>query len=109
MNALGIQTVLFDIKGMTCNGCASYLENDVNKLPGIVSVIRHEAATAKVDFNQIKVSLAQIKEAINHKGYKIRAINKFKYGNQCKFSFHFAKLWLSKKGRNAGRCLPVLL
>ncbi|ERM84310.1 hypothetical protein P872_14790 [Rhodonellum psychrophilum GCM71 = DSM 17998] len=75
INALDIQTVLSDIKGMTCNGCASHVENDVNKLPGIVSInVSYEEATAKVGFNQIKVSLAQIKEVINHSGYKIRAI-----------------------------------
>lgn len=72
VNASDIQSVAFDIKGMTCNGCASHVENDVNKLPGILKVhASYEEATAKVEFDQTKVSLAQIEEAINGTGYKV--------------------------------------
>lgn len=72
VNASNIQTVTFDVEGMTCNGCASHVENDVNKLPGIVSVDAiYEEATAKVEFDQSKVSLTQIEEAINNTGYKV--------------------------------------
>lgn len=72
VNASDIQMVTFDVKGMTCNGCASHVENDVNKLPGIVKVDAvYEEATAKVEFDQTKVSLAQIEEAINGTGYKV--------------------------------------
>lgn len=72
VNASDIQTVTFDVKGMTCNGCASHVENDVNKLSGIVSVKgSYEEATTKVEFDQSKVSLAQIEEAINGTGYKV--------------------------------------
>ena len=66
------KTVKLKITGMTCNGCASHVENDVNKLPGIVKVdASYEEATAKVKFDQTKVSLAQIEEAINGTGYKV--------------------------------------
>lgn len=72
VNASDIQMVTFDVKGMTCSGCASHVENDVNKLPGIVKVDAvYEEATAKVEFDQTKVSLAQIEEAINNTGYKV--------------------------------------
>jgi len=72
VNATDIQTVTFDVKGMTCNGCASHVENDVNKLTGIVSVDAiYEETTAKVEFDQSKVSLVQIEEAINGTGYKV--------------------------------------
>lgn len=72
VNASDIKTVTFEVKGMTCNGCASHVENDVNKLPGIVSVdASYEEATAKVEFDQSKVSLAQIEEAINGTGYQV--------------------------------------
>ena len=72
VNATDIQTVTFDVKGMTCNGCASHVENDVNKLPGIVKVDAiYEEAIAKVEFDQTKVSIAQIEEAINGTGYKV--------------------------------------
>lgn len=72
VNASDIQTVTFDVKGMTCNGCASHVENDVNQLPGIVAVDAvYEEAIAKVEFDQTKVSLAQIEEAINGTGYEV--------------------------------------
>ncbi|WP_421752537.1 mercuric transport protein MerTP [Croceimicrobium sp.] len=72
VNASDIQTVTFEVKGMTCNGCASHVENDVNKLPGIVKVdASYEEAIAKVEFDQSKVSLAQIEEAVNGTGYKV--------------------------------------
>lgn len=73
VNASNIQTVTFDVKGMTCNGCASHVENDVNKLPGIIKVDAiYEEATAKVAFDQNKVRLTQIVKAINETGYSVR-------------------------------------
>ena len=72
VNASDIQTVTFEVKGMTCNGCASHVENDVNKLPGILNVNAvYEEATAKVEFDKSKVSLVQIEEVINGTGYKV--------------------------------------
>jgi len=41
-------------------------------LPGIVKVqASYDDANAKVEFDQSKVSLAQIEEAINSTGYKV--------------------------------------
>ena len=72
VNASDLQTVNFDVKGMTCNACASHVENDVNKLPGIVNVTASfEAAKATVEFDQSKVSNSQIEEAINATGYQV--------------------------------------
>lgn len=72
VNAADIQTVIFDVKGMTCTGCESHVETEVNKLTGIISVDAiYEEATAKVEFDQSKVSVAQIEEAINGTGYKV--------------------------------------
>ncbi len=74
VNASDIQAVTFEVNGMTCNGCASHVENDVNKLPGIVKVDAiYEEATAIVEFDQTKVNLTQIEEAINGTGYKVVA------------------------------------
>ena len=72
VNASDIQTVTFDVKGMTCSGCVSHVENDVNKLPGIIIVdASYEEEVTRVEFDQSKVSLAQIEEAINGTGYKV--------------------------------------
>lgn len=72
VNASDIQAITFDVEGMTCNGCASHVENDLNKLSGIVKVdASYEEATANVEFDQTKVTLAQIVDAINSTGYKV--------------------------------------
>ena len=72
VNASDIQTVTFVVKGMTCSGCVSHVENDVNKLPGIIIVdASYEEEVTRVEFDQSKVSLAQIEEAINGTGYKV--------------------------------------
>jgi copper ion binding protein len=67
-----LQTTTFEIKGMTCNGCASHVENDVNKLNGIVEVdASYEDADATVRYDKSKVSSEEIKAAINDTGYKV--------------------------------------
>jgi len=72
VNASDIQTTTFNIDGMTCNGCAAHVENEVGKLPGIISVdASYREAMAKVKFDGSKVSRDQIEEAINSTGYKV--------------------------------------
>lgn len=72
VNATDIQTVAFDIRGMTCNGCASHVENKVNKLPGILEVFAsYEEATAKVKYDNTKTSAEEIEQTINSTGYKV--------------------------------------
>lgn len=72
VNVSDLQTVTFDLKGMTCNGCASHVENDVYKLPGIVSInASYKAATVIVEFDQNTIQLSRIEEVINNTGYKI--------------------------------------
>ncbi|MDF1570589.1 MAG: mercuric transport protein MerTP [Bacteroidales bacterium] len=72
VNASEIQKVAFEVKGMTCNSCTAHVENDVNKLPGILKVkANYEEATTEVQFDQSKVDVAQIQQAINNTGYKV--------------------------------------
>lgn len=62
----------FSIKGMTCQGCAAHVENEVNKLPGIISVAAsYELANAKVEYDKSKTNLLDIEAAIKSTGYKI--------------------------------------
>ncbi|MEX2564722.1 MAG: mercuric transport protein MerTP, partial [Cyclobacteriaceae bacterium] len=61
VNASDAEKTTFDVKGMTCGGCEAHVESEVNKLPGIVKVdANHKEATAKVEFDQSKVTLVQI-------------------------------------------------
>ncbi|VAW21127.1 hypothetical protein MNBD_BACTEROID01-2357 [hydrothermal vent metagenome] len=79
VNASNIRTVQFDIKGMTCNGCASHIENEVNKLSGIVSAnVSYEQSNAKVEFDNSKTNIEEIEKAINSTGYKVVKKNNLK-------------------------------
>lgn len=67
-----IKNVTFKIEGMTCNGCASHIETDVNKLSGVIQVeASYEDASAKVEFDRTKVNINQIEKTINNTGYKV--------------------------------------
>ncbi len=69
-----IKTARFSISGMTCQGCAAHVENEVNKLQGIVSVkASYENADARVAYDKSKVALADIEAAINRTGYTVTA------------------------------------
>uniref|UniRef100_UPI004047B35F mercuric transport protein MerTP n=1 Tax=Mariniflexile sp. TaxID=1979402 RepID=UPI004047B35F len=74
-----VETLNFDIEGMTCNGCAAHVENEVNKLSGIISVTAsYENENATVTFDKSKTTKEDIEKAINGTGYKV--INKVKDG-----------------------------
>lgn len=62
----------FKISGMTCQGCAEHVVYEVNKLPGILKVeASFEKDNAVVEFDESKISLAEIKNSINGTGYKV--------------------------------------
>ena len=66
------KTVEFIIKGMTCQACAEHVMYEVNKLAGILkSDASYEKANAVVEFDDSKVSIDKIEEAINNTGYKV--------------------------------------
>ena len=75
VNQSDIQTVNFDVKGMTCASCEEHVKHAVNELEGIVNVAAsYENANAEVEFDNTKTSKEQIEKAINSTGYKV--INK---------------------------------
>ncbi|WP_338356896.1 mercuric transport protein MerTP [Yeosuana marina] len=70
-----IQTVNFDVKGMTCASCEEHVKHAVNELEGIVNVnASYEKANAEVKFDNTKTSKEDIIKAIDATGYKV--INK---------------------------------
>lgn len=72
VNSSNIQNLYYSISGMTCNACTSHVENNVNKLPGIINVATsYKNATVNVEFDRSKTNQAQIENAINETGYKI--------------------------------------
>lgn len=72
VNQSNIQTVNFDVKGMTCASCEQHVTHAVNELEGIVNVAASfEKANAKVEFDNTKTTKEDIEKAINSTGYKV--------------------------------------
>jgi len=72
INQSDIQTVNFDVQGMTCAGCEESIKHAVNELDGIVSVIpSYEKENTEVKFDKTKISKEDIEKAINGTGYKV--------------------------------------
>lgn len=69
-----MQTLGFDINGMTCGGCTSSVQRALSKLDGVshAEVTLHPgAATVVVD--PARASPTQIQAAITHLGYSTKA------------------------------------
>jgi len=67
-----IESVDFDIEGMTCTGCEIHIESEVNALEGIINVkADYESGTTAVTYDKSKVNTNSIEEAILSTGYKI--------------------------------------
>mgnify|MGYP003649763388 FL=1 len=67
-----VETVNFDIEGMTCSGCEAQVENEVNNLSGIISVsASYDNENATVSFDKSKTTKKDIVKAINGTGYKV--------------------------------------
>lgn len=67
-----IQTVEFNIAGMTCNSCEEHIKHAVNKLNGVIKAdASYEKASAEIQFDNSKINIAEIEKTINSTGYKI--------------------------------------
>jgi mercuric ion transport protein len=67
-----VSKVEYNIKGMTCTGCEVHIENEVNKLNGIIEVkANHEKGNTIVKYDKTKVTNKEIEDAVGKTGYKI--------------------------------------
>lgn len=72
VNQSDIQTVKFNVQGMTCAGCEETIKHAVNELDGILDVIpSYENENTEVKFDKTKTSKEAIEKAINSTGYKV--------------------------------------
>jgi len=66
-----VDTVTFNVDGMTCGGCEAAVRRAVNKLDGIETVeASHKEGTAIVTYHPEEVTPEQIVEAIKTLGYE---------------------------------------
>ena len=71
-NQEDIQIAYFDIKGMTCNSCEEHIKYAVNELEGIIETnASFTNGKAAVKYDGTRVTLEEIRIAINSTGYKV--------------------------------------
>lgn len=64
--------VTLAVKGMSCMHCVMSIKGSVGKLTGVKKVkVNLKDANVKVTFNADQVTLTQIKERIESKGYVV--------------------------------------
>ena len=69
-----MQTLKFDVNGMTCGGCTGSVQRALSKIDGVSNAdvtLRPGAATVQVD--PARVTPQQIETAITRLGYQVKA------------------------------------
>ena len=67
-----MENVTLNVKGMSCGHCVKAIEGSVGVLDGVDRVnVDLKAGKVDVTFNNEKVSLEEIKEAIDDQGYDV--------------------------------------
>ena len=63
----------FSIQGMTCAGCEEHVNNQLSKLPGVLTYQTSYAnGYSIVTFDKLKTDVKVIETAINKTGYKVK-------------------------------------
>ena len=69
-----MQTLSFDVNGMTCGGCTGSVQRALSKLDGISHAeVSLSPGVATVVIDPTKVTPARIESAITHLGYPAKA------------------------------------
>ncbi|WP_455038795.1 heavy-metal-associated domain-containing protein [Kingella denitrificans] len=67
-------TVTLNIDGMTCGGCVKSVTKVLNDLDGVRSAtVSLENKNAQVEFDEGKIQIAQLVEAVEDAGFDARA------------------------------------
>lgn len=67
-----MEKVTLNVTGMSCGHCVKAVEGAVGPMEGVNSVkVNLENGTVDVEFDSAKVTLDQIKEAIDDQGYEV--------------------------------------
>lgn len=65
-----MKTVLLKVEGMSCGHCVSTIEGTLSKL-GATGKVDLAGKSVAVEYNENKISLEAIKEAIEDQGYDV--------------------------------------
>ena len=69
-----MQTLKFDVNGMTCGGCTGSVQRAISKIDGVSSAdVTLRPGEAIVQVDPARVTAQQIETAITQLGYQVRA------------------------------------
>lgn len=64
------KTAIIEVEGMTCEGCASHIDETLKKLKGVISAkASYQDKNVKVVYSPNQITLEKIKKAVNEIGY----------------------------------------
>jgi copper chaperone CopZ len=64
--------IVFHVKDMHCSSCAMMIESIEDDLPGVLQVkASYQKARMEIEYDETKVSEAQIIAAVKEKGYAV--------------------------------------
>jgi Cu+-exporting ATPase len=66
-----IKKIELPIEGMTCSACATRIEKNLNKLPGVNAAVNFASEKATVQFDPAQVSAEQLLESVRKAGYSV--------------------------------------
>ncbi|MEQ8357894.1 MAG: mercuric transport protein MerTP [Cytophagales bacterium] len=68
-----VQTITYDIVGMTCAGCEASVRNAAQDVEGVLEAkASYDTHTATISFDKSKVQPERIKQAINSTGFTVK-------------------------------------
>ncbi|CAM4071857.1 copper chaperone CopZ [Geobacillus sp. FSL K6-0789] len=66
-------TITLQVQGMTCGHCKAAVTNALQALDGVGRVEVHlQEGTVDVEYDETKVSVEKLKEAIEEQGYDVK-------------------------------------
>ena len=67
-----MEKITLNVKGMSCNHCKMAVEGELKALDGVDNaVVSLENNNVVIDYNEEKVSIGQLKDAITEAGYEV--------------------------------------
>ena len=67
-----MENVSFDVQGMTCGGCVASVKRVLSALPGVENVdVTLSPGKANVAYDPAKVSIDQLRGAVENAGYDV--------------------------------------
>ncbi len=64
-----MKLVELNIEGMHCNGCSTRLEKVLNEMDGVSAKVSLEDKKANIEYDEEKVTLEEVIEAIEDAGF----------------------------------------